>query len=93
MLLRDHPEVCPWPDLNAISAVPPVPTKDEALGLRIRKIRITAVARIHIIFDYDAGTCLWTKDFKDAPFALALYNARNHLIGKSLLEAGDVRIT
>jgi len=51
------------------------------------------VARIHIIFDYGAGTCLWTKDFKDAPFAVALYNARNHLIGKSLLEAGDVRIT
>lgn len=93
MLLRDHPEVCPWPDLNGISTVPPLPTTDEALGLRIQNVRFVRPGIIHIVFNFGGGTCLWKKDFKDAPFAVALYNARSRLIGKSLLEAGDVQIT
>ena len=80
---------------STLSRQLPVPTKDEALGLRIREHPNHRCGEnpYHISTTVCVELCLWTKDFKDAPFALALYNARNHLIGKSLLEAGDVRIT
>ena len=92
MLLRNHPELSPWPDLNGISAVPPLPTAREAVALRIQNIRIATPARIHIVLNYGAGTCLWTKDFNDGVFATAVYDNRNKLIGKTLQQAGDVDI-
>ena len=84
MLLRDHPEVSPWPDHNAISAVPPLPNPEDVAGLRIQNIRFANPARIHIVLTYGAGTCIWSKDFKDAAFATALIDNRDKLICKTL---------
>jgi len=92
MLLRDHPELSVWPDHNGISAVPPLPKAQDLLTLKIQNVRISTPSRVHLVLNYGAGTCIWTKDFKDGKFAVALRDNQDKLIGKTLQEAGDVDI-
>lgn len=93
MLLRDHPEMKPWPPGATAFATPgPSPTDREVPGLRIQNIRIVVPARVHFSLIYRGGDCLFIKDFEDAKFALAINDNQNKLIGKTLQEAGDVDI-
>jgi hypothetical protein len=93
MLLRDHPEFSPWPpNQNAIASVIPVSEK-EVPFLRVLRVIIRAPSTIDFLLRrFDAGTCHLVKDLKDDKFALALYDARNKLVTKTLREIGDVEI-
>ena len=93
MLLRDHKELSPWPNLDSLGAAGSlIPKAYELPGLKIQNIRPAWPTGLHIVLSWGAGNCQCTKIFKDANFAFAVYTNRRQLIGKTLREAGDVDI-
>ena len=93
MLLRDHEELSPWPNLDSMGAGGAlIPTAYEALDVRIHNISPANSAALHIVLSWGTGNCLCTKVFKDTNFAFAVFANRWQLIGKTLQEAGDVEI-
>lgn len=93
MLLRDHKELSPWPNLDSLGAAGSLlPAAFEVLRLKIQNIRAANPTGLHIVLSWGAGNCLCTKVFEDTGFAFAFYANRWQLIGKTLQEAGDVDI-
>ena len=92
MLVREHPELIPWPDHNAISGVPPLPRAQELPRLRILGVRTTNPATIHLTLEYGRGTCAWSKEMKDVEVSIAFRKNRDNLIGKTLQEVGNLDI-
>ena len=92
MMIREHPELFPWPDHNAISGTPPLPRAEELARLRILKIVVTNPATIHLTLEHGRGTCSWFKALQDTEIAVAFRNHRDSLIGKTLQEVGNLDI-
>jgi hypothetical protein len=92
MLVREHPELTPWPDHNTISGAPPLPKPEEVPRLRILKVIVTNPATIQLILMYGPRTCWWRKELTDTEIALAFRRNRDNLIGKTLQEVGNLDI-
>ena len=93
MLLRNHEELSPWPNLDSMGASgASIPGAYEPLDLKIHNIRPADPATLHIVLSWGTGNCLCTKVFKDTNFAFAVFANRWQLIGKTLREAGDLEI-
>ena len=92
MMLRDHPELTPWPNLKAIKADPPLAKPQDAERLWIKEIVVSAPARVHIILDYGKGACVFTKDFKDSKVVVAISNNKAKLRGRTFLDAGSIEL-
>jgi hypothetical protein len=90
MVLRDHEELSPWPNLLWLGAFALLPKSLETI--KIHNISPAHPEGINITLSWDTGSCLCTKVFKDTNFAFVFYANRWQLIGKTLLEAGNMDI-
>jgi hypothetical protein len=94
VLLRNHKELSPWPNLASLGAAGAlIPKRFELSGLIIKTIQPAYPAGINILLSLGTGSCVWTSHFRDTNFAFAFYASKGQLIGKTLREAGDVEIS
>jgi hypothetical protein len=92
MLVREHPELVPWPDYSALSGTEPLAKPEEVLRFRILKVMVTNPATIHLTLIYGRRTCSWSKALKDADVGAAFRKNRDNLVGKTLQEVGNLDI-
>ncbi len=90
MLLKEIPQLSPWPPTPACS--PPAPAGQEVLRLTLQSVVLTHPATLTFNLNYRAGTCAFSVDFKDHNIARALCDALQQHRGQSLQEIGDLEL-
>jgi hypothetical protein len=90
MLLKEIPELRPWPPSPACP--PPTPKADEVLRLTLKNVILTNQVTLTFNLNYGDGTCSFSAEFKDHNVAVALSNALQRHLGQSLQEIGNLEI-
>ncbi len=92
MLIKEHPDLQPWPPTSGLACVGPPPSAAEVGALVLRDSHIRTPARLVLAFDYNGGDCIYIKNFRDASSLSSIHITLQRCVGMTLRQIGDVEI-
>jgi len=92
MLIREHPELQPWPPTSGLAFVGLTAKQKEVGSLILKIARIAAPARIVMQLSYKGGDCIYTVDFKEMETARTIHRALEQCTGMPLKQIGVVEV-